>query len=47
MAIGGSEVETAIGEVETLVADREIGDRLAAQRQREADPVVKGGSTIL
>src|SRR5271165_2765842 len=39
----GSKIEAAIGKIEALVADRKIRDGLAAQRQCEADPVVKRG----
>src|SRR5260370_22446848 len=38
-----SQVVPAVGEVEALVAEREVGDLLVAQRQREAGPVVEGG----
>ena len=36
-----SEVDAAVGEVEALVAEREVGDLLAAQGQREPAPVVE------
>src|ERR1035438_10881951 len=41
--IRGSKIEAAIREVEALIADREIRDRLAAHRQCKADPVVERG----
>src|SRR5262249_2546536 len=38
-----SEVMAAVGEVEALVAEREVRDLLSAQRDRESHPVVKRG----
>src|SRR4030095_16726903 len=35
------EIEATVREVEALVAERKVGDRLAAQRDREPDPVVE------
>ena len=35
------QIMAAIGQVEALVAEREIGDRLAAKGQGEAEPVVE------
>ena len=37
----GSEIEAAVREVEALVAEREVGDLLAAQRHGQAHPVVE------
>ena len=37
-----SQVMAAVGQVEALVAEREVGDLLVAQRQRQSDPVVEG-----
>src|SRR5512133_2098081 len=42
-SIAASQVVSAVGEVEALVAEREVGDLLAAERQREPGPVVERG----
>src|SRR5262252_5752074 len=38
-----SQVVPAVREIEALVAEREVGDLLVAQRELEAAPVVEGG----
>src|SRR5947207_5250555 len=40
---GASEVVAAVREIETLVAQGEVGDLLVAHRQGDAEPVVEGG----
>ena len=37
-----SEVVARVGEIQALVAEREVRDLVAAQRRRHADPVVEG-----
>src|SRR5437868_3415914 len=41
-SIGHSQIMSAVGQVEALVAEREVGNRLVAQGDRQAEPVMEG-----